>query len=153
MSTGALNTHELRLLLRRELLAVEGLPPEDRRAWENRKFDPPTPDRDSIWTRETFQVYSEIRSSSGYVQAEGVYIVDVFCAVGYGTELADTLSQAIVSKFKASTSLQSDDGLSQVSLFRSSRQPGRPDPGPSPVWFMIPVVVSWRTFTQVAQEV
>lgn len=143
----AVDTHALRLLLRPVLVGVAGITEADV-AWENRNFEKPSPDSDSsLWFRETLIVSDERKTSTGFVQALGQYRIDVFCPVGVGTEEAEDKTKEIMDAFQTGTSV-SGGGLA-VNLYRTHRLPGRNDPGPNPVWHMIPVVVNWRTHTPV----
>lgn len=144
--SNAADLNAIRLLLRGRLATVSGVPSATTHtAWENQTFKPPAPGGGSVWMRETLLIASERKTSSGFIMTLGEYRLDVFNSIGEGTKDLDTLSQAIAEAFKAGVHL--GDASLSVDIYRAERLTGRPDPGIAPVWYMIPIVISWRSFT------
>lgn len=126
---------EIRLTLRNQLDTVVGLPAAANRAWENRKFEPPT----DTWIRETFLPNEEGLVANQLLEALGFVVYDVFHPEGEGTEDAEDLADDIVQAFVHGTTI---NGSVDVTIDRAERQPGSLESE----WYMIPVRISWRAY-------
>ena len=139
----------LRQALRTQLLTVSSLPRAEYRAWENQVFDPPSPDEnphgeEPLWFREILRILSESKSSTGYIEAVGEYLIMVETPKGRGTEDADALAKAIADVFQPGQSLTKSG--TTVILERTDRRPYLED-SERPAWVFKTISVRWRTFT------
>jgi len=143
----------VRQIMRTRLQSTAGLPDFDSRmAWENRVFAPPDFDQDGpidevLWVREWLDPMTEIKSSSGFIEAVGLTIWGVYTPKGRGTRGAENLAKNIAERFEAGRSLTDDSGTT-ITLERTSRGRFQSDEE-RPIWVFKPVTVRWRVFTQV----
>lgn len=135
---------DVRTILRERLLTVSGLPPTNRRAWENRRFKPPQPADDESFVREWLTVLTESKSSTGFIEATGIVTYGVFVPVNAGTRGGEVLAKAIAEAFEAGQSLT--DGSLVVTIEKTQRTPYRVDPNDE-MWSFKTVTSRWRVFT------
>tara|TARA_R100001460_G_scaffold27881_11_gene55959 strand:+ start:5197 stop:5649 length:453 start_codon:yes stop_codon:yes gene_type:complete len=140
---------ELRKALRARLQTASGLPSSSNFAWENRVFVPPSHDSTApvdavVWLRENLRTLSESKSSNGFVETIGEYLISVFTAKGRGTNAADTLVKSIATQFAPGQSLTGTDIA--IALERTSRSEYRAS-DEHPAWVFKVVTVRWRVFT------
>lgn len=141
-----LDLTEVRKVLRTEAANATGYPANSLIAWENRAFTPPDAKSGTVWLRETLLVTEERKTATGRVTTLGQMRYDVFIGLGQGTGGAEDLAKAIADRFEPAKNL-SGGGVG-VQLYRTERRSGQSDPPPG-VWFMIPVVIFWRSFADV----
>ncbi len=141
-----LNIREVRKTLRARAAGATGYPVATLIKWENRDFTPPDPKSKSIWMRETLHVTSERKTATGRVTTLGQIRYDIFVGKGQGTGGAEDLAKAIADRFEPAQSLAGTGVV--VQMYRTERQSGRGDPEPG-AWYMIPVVIWWRSFAEV----
>jgi hypothetical protein len=104
-------------------------------AWENRPFNPPT---ESLWIRETYLPNLENLVATNQVQAVGIVEYAVFYPLLKGTERAEEVAEAIKALFKPAS-----DVAGFIAIDRSERErPRIEDP-----WWVVPVSISWRTYS------
>lgn len=133
------------LIFRGVLDGLAGIPDADHRAWENREFEP---EIDAEWLRETLIIGDEEKSSTGYIESAGQIRYDVLGPIGAGTTNVRAIAKIIAEGFEAGQSLQS--GGLEVSLEKTQRLPGRNAfvGEERQLWYMVPVAIFWRVFTQ-----
>lgn len=135
----------IKLAYRNAVADVAGLPPEDRRAYENMEFSPPSPDPnnvlDSIWIREGYASGDEVQAASDTIEGPGIYTVDVLVPKGAGTKEQNELVKAIMEALHPATSLVTDNV--EVSIDRTARLPGREENG---IWYVVSVQSTWRCY-------
>jgi len=135
---------DLRLVrqsIRQELLANITNPTKLTVAYENVDFTPPNPG--DYYLRESLQPVLERKVASGLIEGIGRVVYDVFYPEGKGTEVAEDLATEISNIFEAATSLQ-HQGI-DIAIDRTERSPGLKV---DDVWYIIPVVINWRTYAQ-----
>jgi hypothetical protein len=135
---------QIRLAFRKVLLAISGLPPKERRSWENRTFNPPNPP--ALWVREALLPVREFAVATGMVQFDGIMVYDVIAPANKGTEDAEDLSKLIADAFKPATGLT--DPV-QVAIDRCERLQGRDMStigAAAGTWWQIPVQVKFRSY-------
>ena len=115
--------------------------------------------RSKCWLREDLTIFEEVRSSTGLIEVYGELTYEVYGLRGRGTEIVDALAKEIAEAFEAGSSI-SATGMN-ISVERAQRGPGGldddpnsdirlqpgPSPGPSSVWYRVPVYIKWRVFT------
>lgn len=144
----------IRRIMRTRLSSVTHLPPESHLAWENHSFDPPSfdasePISDVLWVQEWQEILSEIKSSTGLIEAIGLTVWGVYTPKGRGTRGADDLSRTIAESFEAGRSLTGYNESTTVILERTSRGPYRSGGKGLDGWIFKPVTTRWRVFTPV----
>lgn len=139
-----MNENALMVAFRTKLDTLSGIPDATQRAYENDEFEPTV---DKEWMRETLLVGDEAKTSTGLNESSGEVRYDCFAPVGAGTESIRDVARVIADGFEAGQSLQ--NGGLHVSIEQTKRLPGREDFGndEKTLWYMIPVVISWRVFT------
>lgn len=125
--------------LRETLLTVEGLPPEDRREWQNRTFTLPDPPAE--WVRYTFDPGRPEVASLGpkaTMRAEGIFMIDWFFPRGGGMNPPLLAGGRVLDAFSPRVDCVADG--QSVSIRRSyiSR------PIPDGAWLHVPITVEWR---------
>lgn len=139
----ALDLHALRLDFRKRLQGLVEYPGDDRVHWENQTFEPPSDEEP--WLKENLVPGDERVVSTGFVNAQGLYFLNVYTPVGKGTEKADLLAQAIVTAFEGG---QSFDGYHINRCERQAPKVEAVSQSADSVWYVIPVVVYWRAFAR-----
>jgi len=144
----AFSETELRKAFRTAWELVSGLPPDI--SYHNIRFTPPdhanTVGPIPVWVGEMSTILSERKTSTGFIEATGEYLLIVRTPKGRPTERADDLAQALVETLKPGQSLTTD--CITVILERSERRPYREDPA-NPTWISKTVAVRWRVFSPV----
>lgn len=127
----------VRRALRERLLSVSGVDPEQV-AWQNRSF---VPTSDVTYIRETFLPGEERQAASDQLMAVGLVQFDIFAPVNDSTEDVGALAHQVKHAFRPKQNLEA--GTLVVNLVRAWIQTGVPV---SEDRYMVPVIVSWRTF-------
>lgn len=138
-----INRTLVRQAFRKVLVAIAGLPPKERRAWENRSFTPPT---DKSWLRETLMIVNERLSATNQLQLDAIMQYDVIVPGNTGTEEADELALLVANAFKPATSM--NDPV-EVAIDRCEQLSGREfseSGGPAGVWWQVPVQITFRSY-------
>jgi hypothetical protein len=139
----AIDHRKVREVMRTRLLeAVPNLPPAARRAWENRKFKPPSPESKLPWIREHYIVVDERQVATNMLGTSAIVQYDVVAPTGKGTEAVDDLTKEIREAFKPGVGLQGK-GI-EIAIDRSE--------GSSPIvdeiWYFVPVRINIRTYVE-----
>jgi len=109
--------------------------------YENRHFTPPNPP--DVYVKETMQPAPERMPSFGLIESRGLTRYDVFTPEGSGTEKAEDIAMNIATVFQPSTG-KTSQGVT-LAFDRAERKQGRKVDS---AWWMIPVVITWRTYTK-----
>ena len=135
-----LDHHAARLVLRRKLVELTGLPSIQ---GENENFMRPPVTSGALWLRETLLISSERHAALGFLETLGQYRLDVFGPIGHGTQATSDLAQTIAQHFRPTQTLCEVDDSFGLVVYKTERQPARADDG----WYLLPVIISWRTHT------
>lgn len=128
--SGALDSH---------LNSMAGLPPV---AWENQNY---SPTQGTLYLRPTIIPGDTLQAGLGDAGIDehiGLYQVDVFAEAGVGKGAAVVMADTVADQFSRGTVL-SLNGV-DVRIVSTSRGVGTVDGG----WFIVPVTVSYQSFTQ-----
>lgn len=135
------------LAVRSKVLSLPDIPPQDRRAWENREFKPPNPEQnveDAAWLRETYLPADESPAGSAITRAVGIVQYDIVVPSNRGTAYARDLAYAIKQAFSPPGSINhSLDGVVTTVMIDAVRPLAAIYDGP---WYLQPVLIYWRTY-------
>ncbi len=138
----AIDHRKVREIMRKQLIAATpNLPPSSRRAWENRKFTPPSPDSKLTWIREHYMIVDEHLPAWNLLESNVIIQYDVVAATGRGTEACDDIAKEIREAFKPATNLTGKSDITVI-IDRSEMSPPLSDE----VWYFIPVRINIRTY-------
>ncbi len=138
----AIDHRQVREIMRKRLIAaVPNLPPSSRRAWENRKFTPPSPDSKLTWVREHYIIVNEHLPATNLIESNVIVQYDVVAATGRGTEACDDIGKEIREAFKPATSLT---GKSDITIVIDRSEPS--PPLSDEVWYFIPIKINIRIY-------
>lgn len=134
---------KIRAGLRQRLSEVAGIPIAKYWAKQNRDFT--KPDQTVTWLREAFVPQTNEAASVGVpgeirlIRHNGVFSIDLFFPLNGGTNEADALCDAIITKFAPGSSyLYSGQVIRIKSAYAGPAQPQEQ------LWYFRPVTIVWQ---------
>lgn len=132
---------KIRAGLRQRLSEVSGIPAVRYWARQNRDFT--KPDQSIAWLREAFvpqtNAAASVSGEARLIRHNGVYSIDLFFPLGKGTNEADTLCDAIISRFAPGSSYVYEGQVIRIkSAYAGPAQPQEQ------LWYFRPVTIVWQ---------
>lgn len=112
-------------------------------AYENESFET---NGVTLWLRETMRIASERQVATKTVETLGITTYDVLVPLGSGTEAAGDVAQSLVDALQVGVRLLiQGQSVHYLHIDRSERSPGG---GWKEGWWAIPVIFTWRAYSE-----